>query len=71
MRHTADVTGLTFHYLSWVHVRCDGEDDAPATLVGDAPAAVYGGDDGGLGVKCRYLPMAIKRSLVICSAMGR
>ena len=67
---TADIMGRTFHSLSWVRVGDDEEeDDAPD--VDDAPVAVDDDDGGGVVVKCRYLQMARKRSLVIRSAMGR
>ena len=69
---TADIIGLTFHNLSWVHVGSDEEeDDAPAADNDDAPVVVDDDDDDGLRQKWRYLQMAMKRSLVIRSAMGR
>ena len=68
---TADIIGLTFHDLSCVHVGSDEEeDDAPAADDDDAPVVVDDDDDW-LGQKWRYLQMAMKRSLVIHSAMGR
>ena len=67
---TADIMGRTFHNLSWVRVGSDEEDDAPADD-GDALSAVDEGDGDGFVVKWRNLQMAMKRSLVIPSAMGR
>ena len=67
---TADIMGRTFHNLSWVRVGSDEEeDDAPAD--DDDALAVDEGDGDGFVVKWRNLQMAMKRSLVIRSAMGR
>ena len=78
--------GRTFQSLSWVRVGSDGEDDDNDADDDDDDAddddeddAVEDDDDNdddcvhgdGLGVKWRYLQIAIKRSLVIRSAMGR
>ena len=63
--------GRTFHSLSWVRVGSNGEED---DVRGDDVHGddVHGDDDGGwVVVKCRYLQMARKRSLVIRYAMGR
>jgi len=73
----------TFQSLSWVRVGSDGEeddndaDDDDDDANDDDDGVVEDADDddcvhgGGLEVKWRYLQIAMKRSLVIRSAMGR